>query len=1091
MLFPTDYFDCVATIEVPVPDVSNICSDTFSLVTEVVDADGNVVATILDGDDRTIVLGLGDYNIVYTVTDSCGTTVSQVCIIRVADLQEPAAICIGHINVSVGGYGIARIYNNVIDLGSYDNCSIDSILVRRYLFEDSTGVVWSDWGPYVDMDCADVGGIVRVQLRVVDGSGNENICETSVSVVDNTLPYCTGLLDIIIGCNELPFDFDPLDSLTLVTLFGAPEVIDNCAADAIELPAIFVGDECSSAGVITRRFLAIDEFGNVSAQEFIQTITIEANEGFTLVFPADTITQCLDEDQGFAILGGSCAELSVTYTDSIITPGIDDTIGCLIVERTYLVINECTYDGFSEPFQVRRDEDCNGIEGEDVSYAIVNGDLTYIDLDTSFLNTFPLAGTKGDDCDGTTNPDGYLRSDTTIGAWTYTQRLILVDTFAPVLIYEDPEPYCTVDGNECEGEINVDITIEGECTQAGGTFLIMVDLDNDGSPEMILNRQDNVLGSFPNFTINTLLPIGDHTLLIRYVDGCNNSSSIMVPVSIVDCSLPEMTCYSGLIVNLEENDTDVNGDGTTDLGIVTVDANQLASCFITDCSGPLSFSVNRIGEVADQDNTSVTLTCDDRYMVELEVYMWDNAFNPFAVQPDSSIGGPNWTFCTVEVFVQDPDLHCPDCATPGSISLAGQLLTPTGAGILAAEVQLTGTLNATTMSTEDGSYRFDAIVEGDYLIAPYKNDDTNNGLSTLDAYILQRHLTGTEVITDPYQLIAADVDNSGTINIIDLLLIRNVVLGNLTEFPNNTSWRFFDASVSMDDLEDVLNTELAETIVLESLTNCQGDIDFIGVKIGDLNGSAQGGSATTVIVEPSTQGMGTRNDRESFPIQVDDRWLEAGQAVELPVRVRDLDQLIGAQFTLQVDNQLATVTEVTPGLLSLNQLGTLRMRGGQISASWNIANEAASAAEQVLFTLTLVPNRAVATSALITLTDAPTATEAYGVGNEIIDLHLAFNSAAAVVAPGVSVPAQSMELMPNYPNPFTDRTTVRFYLPQAMEAKLVVRDLTGRILRTVEGEYTSGYHSIQLNSDDLATGTLYYTLEAGEAQQTRMMINLR
>ncbi|PHI18402.1 hypothetical protein CEQ90_18035, partial [Lewinellaceae bacterium SD302] len=1101
MLFPVDYFDCVATFDVPTPDVTGTCSDTFELITQIVDANGDTIITILDGEDREVILGLGDYDIVYTITDSCGGTASQVCIIRVADLQEPAAICISDINVSVGGYGIARVYNNVIDLGSYDNCSIDSILVRRFISVDSNGIVtWSEWGEFVDMDCADVGTTVTVQLRVVDGSGNENICETSISVVDNTLPYCTGLLDIEIGCTDLPNFFDPTDSLTLVELFGEPEVIDNCAAEAIELPAIFVGDECSGAGVITRRFLAIDEFGNVSAQEFTQTIIIEATQGFTLVFPTDTVTNCLDEDQGFDIIGGGCAQLSVSFNDSIVEPLEDEREGCLYVERTYLVINECAYDGVTPPMQIRRDEDCDGIGGEDVTYVIVDGNLSYVDLDTTFTNNFPIAGTKGTDCDGTTNPTGYLRAGATVNAWTYTQRLILIDTTPPVMIFEDPEPYCTTDGNECEGEISVDITIEGECTAAGGAFLIMVDLFSDGSPEFALNNDDNVMGEFPNFTItNTMLPIGEHTLMIRYVDGCNNSSSIMVPVSVVDCSLPEMTCYSGLIVELEENDTDVNGDDIIDQGITVVEAGQLASCFITDCSGDLSFSVNRVGEIANRDSTAITLTCDDRFMVELEVYMWDNAFNPFAIQPDSTIGGPNWTFCTVEVFVQDPNGFCPDCVTPGLINLDGAVATPAGIAISPTEVELSGTTSSEQVTNGNGFYRFEALVSGDYTIQPYKNDDVENGISTLDAYILQRHLLGIEELSTPYQLIAADVNNSGSITTLDLLLLRNLILGNISEFPNNTSWRFFDATQSMEGMDNVLQEELFEMVVLEDITSCTNNIDFIGVKIGDLNGSVTANPEDNGIIIDQGGEAGAspsaRNERESFPLHLNDEWLTAGEAVELPVTATDLDLLIGAQFTLELATDLVKITDVTPGLMTANQIGTQRIERGLISASWNLSGAAATNDEQVLFTVTVVPNRDVITSEVISLTDAPTRTEAYAVANEIIDLHLHFTSVAQVSSgsPLVASAAQSleMELMPNYPNPFIEKTTIRFFLPEASITTLTIFDPNGRIVKTIEQDLTAGHHSVQLDGDDIPRGSLIYTLEAGDNRKTRTMTRLR
>ena len=42
MQFSTDPFDCTATFEVPLPDVTDNCSD-WTVLTEVVDLDGNEI----------------------------------------------------------------------------------------------------------------------------------------------------------------------------------------------------------------------------------------------------------------------------------------------------------------------------------------------------------------------------------------------------------------------------------------------------------------------------------------------------------------------------------------------------------------------------------------------------------------------------------------------------------------------------------------------------------------------------------------------------------------------------------------------------------------------------------------------------------------------------------------------------------------------------------------------------------------------------------------------------------------------------------------------------------------------------------------
>ena len=77
----------------------------------------------------------------------------------------------------------------------------------------------------------------------------------------------------------------------------------------------------------------------------------------------------------------------------------------------------------------------------------------------------------------------------------------------------------------------------------------------------------------------------------------------------------------------------------------------------------------------------------------------------------------------------------------------------------------------------------------------------------------------------------------------------------------------------------------------------------------------------------------------------------------------------------------------------------------------------------------------------------------------------------------------------NQPNPFQYETSIGFVLPESMTASIEVYDLTGRLLKSINGTFTKGYHSINLEKKDLnASGILYYRLRAGEFLATKKMI---
>ncbi|MEM9918197.1 MAG: T9SS type A sorting domain-containing protein, partial [Bacteroidota bacterium] len=82
-------------------------------------------------------------------------------------------------------------------------------------------------------------------------------------------------------------------------------------------------------------------------------------------------------------------------------------------------------------------------------------------------------------------------------------------------------------------------------------------------------------------------------------------------------------------------------------------------------------------------------------------------------------------------------------------------------------------------------------------------------------------------------------------------------------------------------------------------------------------------------------------------------------------------------------------------------------------------------------------------------------------------------------------------LYQNVPNPFKDETVVGFVLPQAASASITIYDVSGKVLRLIEGEYVKGYNEVSINRSDLSgAGVLYYTLETADYSATKKMIVL-
>ena len=66
----------------------------------------------------------------------------------------------------------------------------------------------------------------------------------------------------------------------------------------------------------------------------------------------------------------------------------------------------------------------------------------------------------------------------------------------------------------------------------------------------------------------------------------------------------------------------------------------------------------------------------------------------------------------------------------------------------------------------------------------------------------------------------------------------------------------------------------------------------------------------------------------------------------------------------------------------------------------------------------------------------------------------------------------------NYPNPFNPTTAVRFGLPEQMDVRIVLYDLLGRVVDVVvDGQLSTGWHTVQIDGSNLASGVYIYQLE--------------
>ena len=378
-------------------------------------------------------------------------------------------------------------------------------------------------------------------------------------------------------------------------------------------------------------------------------------------------------------------------------------------------------------------------------------------------------------------------------------------------------------------------------------------------------------------------------------------------------------------------------------------------------------------------------------------------------------------------------------------------------------------------SATTGFYTFSNLIHnGDYNLTPRRDSDWINGITTFDIALMSRHILGSDVFTSPYKLIAADVNRDGSIDALDLLITRRVVLRQFDSFPNNRSWRFVPKSYTFPSGIDPILVTFPNFLAYVNVTDTVFNADFVAMKTGDLNGSASN--------TPLTNSIEPRSGN-TFVLEANDELLEVGKTYEIVVKTPKLTPE-AFQFTLNFDIHSLIILAIDP--LDLYNFSSsnyaLFADRGKATVSWNSFDS--NAEPMNMFILKLQATRSIRLSAALHLSSDLTPAEAYSSAGDRMAVDLRFT--------GGNTKDSDFRLYQNDPNPFNGSTRIQFRLPEASEAKLTVFDDIGRILKIQKGNFKKGDNSMNVSLEDTpsVSGVLFYRLDTPTHSATQRMVLL-
>lgn len=127
--------------------------------------------------------------------------------------------------------------------------------------------------------------------------------------------------------------------------------------------------------------------------------------------------------------------------------------------------------------------------------------------------------------------------------------------------------------------------------------------------------------------------------------------------------------------------------------------------------------------------------------------------------------------------------------------------------------------------------------------------DPLSGVNMLDVNRFQKHLSGEQPFTEPYQWLAADVNRDHAVDSTDLSLLVQMMLGTFTQFPDGNARIFFPVEYVFAHPE----MPMLDTLPEMPFTAINGQTDYLGlysVTLGKVNLS--GCSTTSVLEQQNT-----------------------------------------------------------------------------------------------------------------------------------------------------------------------------------------------------------------------------------------------
>jgi hypothetical protein len=450
------------------------------------------------------------------------------------------------------------------------------------------------------------------------------------------------------------------------------------------------------------------------------------------------------------------------------------------------------------------------------------------------------------------------------------------------------------------------------------------------------------------------------------------------------------------------------------------------------------------------------------------------------------------TDCAGEVNGNAAIDPCGDCIPDGSANpiwglscldttyvVSGSLITESGDPVANATVSVAG---MQMITPANGEFMFTVATDAEGSISVEKDVNPLNGITTFDVVRMQQHILGIQSLSSPYSKIAADINANGVIEIGDILQLRRLIIMLDSDFidpftgdKNNTSWVFVKPGITDPNpaSPEVPAFEIAYN--LATLGQTTGNLNFVGVKIGDVNQTASGQGLSSPLAIAH---------RTTWQWNIQDKQVTANAMVKVDVLSNTGTALDGFQAEIALNGlNLITVTPGTVSGITENHYNVINRNGTDyLLISWS-EPAAQQEAGSTLFTLEFESTQEGSLREMLAISADLIRSEAYLNSTVFSNIQLNF------VQPELQT---NMLDVASYPNPFSSETNIRVLTDQSAAATISVFDVYGSLVYAQKANFIAGMNSITWTPDEqVSDGVYFFKVQTEKETITGRMIFLR